>query len=214
MVTGWRVTVRAGLAACLLAGAHCGGTTTTGTDAGVGEAGGGLDGGSDSPAAGGMCPARLDAPPVGRPVAKACAATNPGLFGMPDGGATTCTVDTDCTPPFHCLGNRCGPDQCLTDGDCPNGTACGCSDAFRGNAMHTNLCISATCRVDADCGPSGVGVCSGMTGGACGGLSGFICRSAADTCHADADCCSAAPSCQYQPTLGHWACQAISVCNG
>jgi hypothetical protein len=45
-------------------------------------------------------------------------------------------------------------------------------------------------------------------------LTGFFCHSAEDTCNTDSDCCSSTPACRFQSELGHWACQAVMVCNG
>jgi hypothetical protein len=91
--------------------------------------------------------------------------------------------------------------------------ACACSSQLGGgNARSGNLCITTGCRLDSDCGPGGV--CSASNGNRCGGLQGFYCHSAADTCLTSSDCCGSTPLCVYQATLGHWACQAVTVCNG
>ncbi|HET6151064.1 MAG TPA: hypothetical protein VFH68_26245 [Polyangia bacterium] len=104
-------------------------------------------------------------------------------------------------------------DQCTTDQQCPAGEACGCAADFYGNVAHTNVCVTAQCRLDSDCGPGGV--CSPSFTGHCGSLTGYYCHSAADECLGQSDCCDRArPSCQYSPELGHWACQATIVCNG
>jgi len=150
---------------------------------------------------------------VSRPQAIACAATN--FIGGADGGPIACTVDADCQEAgigLYCRKGACSPDACLVDGDCPTGEACGCSNMFRGNIAQANRCVMSSCRVDADCGPGGV--CSPSFSARCGGLAGFYCHSAADSCQTDTDCCGSTPQCRYQPTLGHWACQAIVVCNG
>ena len=105
-------------------------------------------------------------------------------------------------------------DQCTTDDQCQAGTACGCATDFHGNAIHVNMCVSAGCRVDGDCGPGGV--CSPSFTGHCGSLAGFYCHSAADECTGHGDCCvdPARQACQYSPELGHWTCQAAIPCNG
>jgi len=163
-------------------------------------------------AGGGGCPAPQSTP-VGRSKSAACNVTNT----FEDAGTQACSADADCADAGlsgWCLNGQCGADQCLTDGDCPSGQACACASEFRGNAFHTNLCIDTGCRVDADCGPNGV--CSeSMSPTPCGSISGFYCHTPDDECNTDADCCqSSAPVCSYQPALGHWACHAVSVCNG
>jgi hypothetical protein len=164
--------------------------------------------------------------PGDRPQAPTCPATALGA-GF-DAGVVSCTTLADCQdagaitgPPGKiplqftaCLAGRCSVDACLTDDDCASGQACGCS-ATVANANHllTNACVVAQCRVDADCGKGGI--CSPSPTSSCGGLSGLYCHSAADTCTTDADCCDATkPSCLYQQTLGHFACQAPLGCNG
>lgn len=159
-----------------------------------------------------QCEGATSSPLVSRPQAVACAATN--FIGGVDGGPMACTVDADCQEAgigIYCRKGACSPDACLVDGDCPTGEACGCSNMFHGNISQANRCVMSSCRVDADCGAGGV--CSPSFSARCGGLAGYYCHSAADSCHTDADCCKST-QCRYQPTLGHWACQAIVVCNG
>jgi hypothetical protein len=156
--------------------------------------------------------------PTGRPESVACPATDVSAE-EPAGNSTTmaaCSTDADCgtaTLSGHCLNGQCGPDQCLSDSDCPSGQACGCATQFAGNAFHTNRCVPSNCRVDSDCGENGF--CSDTSSGYCGSFSGFYCHTPADQCHTDADCSSVStPTCSYQPMLGYWACQAHSVCTG
>jgi hypothetical protein len=78
--------------------------------------------------------------------------------------------------------------------------------------VHTNVCVPAQCRTDADCGPNGA--CSPSFDGFCAALSGYHCHSAADSCNSNSDCCSDTPECTYQPALGHFACAAFVVCMG
>jgi len=153
--------------------------------------------------------------PVGRPKPVACSATTP--FDAPEaaGGAASCGSDADCAagaPNTACLRGQCAFDECLDDADCATGQICMCSTEQRGNAEHRNLCLTVTCRVDADCGPAGT--CSPSYDAYCGGLTGYYCHSSADTCHADSDCCDSTPICEYEPTLGHFACAAATVCAG
>jgi len=127
-----------------------------------------------------------------------------------------CTTPADCGSAgavFHgCLGRTCSFDECLTDADCPDGQACGCADQFGGNALHYNACVPAQCRIDSDCGQGGL--CSPSGNSYCGSLTGYYCHSPADTCTTDADCCEPTPRCFYTPALGHFACQAQTICGG
>lgn len=164
------------------------------------------------------CPG-ASAQPALRPQAVACPATNLSSFLGPDAGSISCATTADCQAaavdlPWLCYQGMCIVDQCLTDGDCTNGMACGCASDFGGNAMHTNRCVLTQCRVDADCGQDGA--CSPSHAGPCSSLTGYYCHSSADTCSANADCtCDPdRPACLYQPTLGHWACQARIICSG
>ncbi len=141
----------------------------------------------------------------------------------PGSTAVACATPADCTDAGllgeNCLDQRCQGDQCLSDGDCPAGSACGCASQFGGNAMHNNECLVSTCRVDADCAS---GLCSPAYGQGCAGLAGYYCHSAADTCCTDADCASQKSEsgfdltdrCNYGPTVGHWQCAPASVCTG
>jgi hypothetical protein len=160
----------------------CGGSTsgTTNGDGGIPPDG--------DPGA--SCPIHLSGTPGGRPVATMCAAsTNVPLPA--DGGATSCTTDTDCG----------------------SGEACACADELIGNAVHTNSCVQTQCHVDSDCGSGEV--CSPTAQDLCsGGGPFFACHSSADKCRVDADCCSSAPACRYQPSVGHWACVAMCTVSG
>jgi hypothetical protein len=130
----------------------------------------------------------------------------------PDGGAMSCSTDTDCqgTSFPSCRAGTCQFDACVTSDDCASGTTCGCSDMFNGNAAyHPNQCLPSNCRVDADCG--GGGYCSPTVSSSCGpfyGVTGFYCHTSADTCENDSDCPATSPAgyCAYDPSVGHWAC--------
>ena len=151
--------------------------------------------------------------PTGRPQGVCAASTS--LYSDPDGGPG-CTTLADCPSSIGykaCLQGRCSVDLCLSDGDCPNGQACGCADLYYGgNAMHANACLASQCRVDGDCGAGRF--CSASIGPGCGSLDGYYCHSTSDECQTHSDCCSDRPLCRYQPTLGHWACEASFACNG
>jgi hypothetical protein len=186
----------------------CGGSTsgTSNRDGGISADGG----------PGASCPINLAGTPNGRPVAMMCAASTnlPGL--PPDGGVTSCTTDADCgTSTLYrwCRAGKCQVDQCFTDGDCGSGEACLCANEQVGNALHTNSCVQTQCHVDSDCGSGEV--CSPTVMDLCSdGAPFFACHSSADKCRVDADCCSSAPACRYQPMVGHWECVARCTVSG
>jgi Cys-rich repeat protein len=213
--------------ATLLAIVNCGGAAeaASGTDAGADHDLGAVEAGTDAPAPGdtdALPPPQCQgssAYPGSRPVAIACSPTKSivPVPGGEDAGTVSCTTASDCSDAGHggaCLNGQCSFDQCLVDTDCPAGQACGCADQFHGNAIHYNACVPAQCRVDSDCGNGKT--CSPATGAACGSFTGYQCHTVADTCTTDADCCSdpAKTKCVYQPTAGHFECQAPVVCSG
>jgi hypothetical protein len=151
---------------------------------------------------------------VGRPQAVACPATSAADLGVAGAGPIACQVDTDCPTisGLSCLHGVCNVDGCLVDADCPSGSACRCASQQGGNIEHRNACVPVQCHVDSDCGANGA--CSPSFSGYCGSLAGYNCHSSADTCNSNADCCDTTPECQYQPALGHFACQAFTVCSG
>jgi hypothetical protein len=211
---------RGGSGGAETAGAESGGRSSTGGSGAAGTTSAGSGG-----MAGGLsrCGSTCSVPP-GRPEPVACPVTDVSRFIGPDAGAggtdsVSCSVDADCATTGaelglgYCLKGQCAADQCLTDGDCPSGHVCGCSTQFGGNALHTNRCVASTCNVDGDCGANGV--CSPATTGYCGSLAGYYCHTTDDECHTSTDCVDKTkPTCDYQMTLGYWACQAVSVCAG
>jgi hypothetical protein len=196
-------------------GSAAAGAGTAGT---TGHSGSGGDAGGPA-----ICGADCSVPP-GRPESVACPATDvsseePVAAGAGGADASSCSVDADCVMSdprgllVHCLKGQCGPDECLLDSDCPSGQACGCAGQFFGNAFHTNRCVPSNCRVDGDCAANGA--CSVITTGYCGSFNGFYCHTPYDQCHTDMDCTNpVVPICNYIPMLGHWACEAPTVCNG
>ncbi len=147
-----------------------------------------------------------------------CPASTPHHPPLPDGAPpppVPCTTTADCSDGggSFCHGGACTPDQCLSDDDCPAGTACGCGPEVGGGGPdRPNRCITANCRTSADC-PSGA--CQGSSSPAssstqCDQLLGYFCVTPTDmdTCTSQG-CCAPNPAmeeCLYQPTLGHWAC--------
>ena len=99
------------------------------------------------------------------------------------------------------------------------GDVCVCaSDNGTGLRFLTNVCVSANCHVDSDCGPSEY--CS-PSRGYCGAVGGFYCHTSQDTCvDPTTDCHCGVPwpaptpnACVYAPAAGHFVCGS-SVCNG
>jgi hypothetical protein len=140
--------------------------------------------------------------------------------GGADGGGGLCTSDAQCPQgpagPSFCFQSTCGPDQCLTDGDCPSGGVCSCKGMTRGwaGASPGNVCVPANCRTDGDCGPGGY--CSPTVNYNCGsfyGVEGYYCHRPGDACMNDSDCPEVDAGgfrtpgyCAYDTQLGHWAC--------
>jgi hypothetical protein len=204
-----------------------------GADAGVsgdaagpqGDGSGPVTTGNDSGGGPGATPTSCDGGPLGPPATHraadvACPSTSLNAAVFPDGGPP-CTTDSECADAgggtqLTCLQGKCSADQCLLDSDCPAGSACGCANSYYGgNASHPNSCFTSECRVDSDCGSGGY--CSPSFVGYCGGLTGYFCHKAADTCVNDTDCLCASSQggrCYYEPTVSHWQCEAVAVCTG
>jgi hypothetical protein len=178
---------------------------------------------ADSGASSGDGPATVSPGPGGRvpaehrPQAVACLPSTraPQL----DGGGASCTTDAECAGDAgalfsHCLRGRCAFDACLDDADCGNGV-CGCStDYYGGNgAFHPNVCVSANCHVDSDCGAGGY--CS-PNRGRCGVFEGFYCHRPSDACYNAIECAGTTGpnACLYTPTVGAFICAAGAICNG
>ena len=156
--------------------------------------------------------------PAGRPSALACAPTTgfPGEFAD---GAPSCTDVADCADAgavfaiAACLRGQCSIDECYADSDCPSGSLCACASEFGGGSrVPSNMCMATQCRLDSDCGQGEV--CSPSYGGGCATLQGFYCHTSADECLTNSDCCESTPTCGYEPSLGHWACQQATICAG
>jgi hypothetical protein len=176
---------------------------TSGSDAGAGNDADGIDAGVRVP----MYHRASDA--------QCTAAAPPGDCTI-GGGAGACMHDADCTMGTNgrCNMNmtgavfcRCTYDVCAHDTDCMTGQTCAChgADLHQGS----NECVPGNCRVDADCGASGY--CSPTIGG-CGGLVGYYCHTAADTCIDDGDCNGSLQACEYDGTAMHWACTNRMFC--
>lgn len=109
-----------------------------------------------------------------------------------------------------------GVDRCVSDADCGGQFAiCACGAGDDGG----NVCASAFCHSDADCGRGGYcspshELFSCSSGQVSRELDGYFCHTAQDACSNDSDCaagqvCSAPPEVSVAP----WFCMS-SVCNG
>jgi hypothetical protein len=126
-----------------------------------------------------------------------CTAGTNGRCIMTTGGAVTC---------------RCTYDTCTHDTDCPTGQTCACHGTAYTNG-DGNTCTMGNCRVDSDCGVGGYCSPSHAQLG-CGGIAGYYCHTAGDTCIDDSDCLSGTgiQVCAYSTTLLHWACTVELLC--
>ena len=149
-----------------------------------------------------------------------------------DAGQSTCTFNSDCGEAGVCLPTHyfgapsnchCHAAECLTDDDCPEGTACECgmvdpSDRVWGRicggiwgAYCAHVCVPALCKSDADCGPRGI--CS---------PSPSICHNLVEmfACHHPdrVECfsheeCWRNRRCRFEPEVGGWRCHAGMMCD-
>ncbi len=134
-------------------------------------------------------------------------------------GIGACSMDGDCTTGTNgrCVESiggarfcRCSYDTCAHDTDCPTGQLCACHGSTYLNGG--NACFPGDCRVDGDCGAGGYCSPSQSTTG-CGGLGGYYCHTAADTCIDDGDCTGGGiQMCAYSTTSHHWECSARLLC--
>jgi hypothetical protein len=131
-----------------------------------------------------------------------------------------CTNDSQCTQGTNgrCIETSggaltclCTYDTCMQDTDCQPGQLCVChGSGFTGGAGNT--CMTGNCRVDSDCGPNGYCSPSHGTSG-CGGVTGYYCHTAADTCTNDSDCSGAGIEvCAWSGTSNRWECQQELLC--
>lgn len=163
----------------------------------------------------GHAPAPSEVPPNHRATAVSC---GPNVTRWP-GDGMSCTSNADCAAdgnvnllPFVCLHGHCTIDQCLTDEDCGENTACVCARGGLG-FVRANTCLPANCRVDADCGTTGY--CAASFG-PCGSIDGYYCHTANDTCvNPTEDCsgCGSLSHCSYSPAAAAFTC-ALQTCAG
>jgi len=123
----------------------------------------------------------------------------------------SCSVDGDCTAGIN---GRCTPrgaaltcgcvyDACGSDAECPGGL-CACNPFNIGN-----VCVTASCQVDTDCGPSGF--CGPVIEPCNLQIVGYKCHSASDTCVNDADCASGETCAAYDGDE-RWICRPPAIC--
>lgn len=151
-------------------------------------------------------------PTPDRPVGTTCLLCRP-LGTEPGNVGGDCQLHADCTAGINgrCslgqIGAYCSYDMCFSDAQCGDNQVCSCDGAYFSGA---NECVSANCRVNADCTS---GHCAPSYGCLQGGApEGWFCRTAADECTADADCMNNLNGrCAYSSTLSHWACE-YGVC--
>lgn len=190
-----------------------GGATSSGS--GSSSSGGGMDAGlttisgtstgtGGAPAAHGDCVSDVDCP------GGACVELTPGGFRVcqtPPEKATLCgsAFDQCCAgmpcpddqPCYagplvpYCAGvpmepyNQCAVDQCAQDADCAQGQICGTAGAL---GQQIRACVSAGCKVDADCASAPGGVCAPIAEPCCGTLAGLYCVYPNGGCRSNADC--------------------------
>jgi hypothetical protein len=192
------------------------------TNAGCRSSGllGASDGGpGDASTSDGAPPTNVHIPINHRPSDAQCATTaSPGDCSFNNlGDPSMCSSDSMCTTGTNprCVvlqggipDCQCTSDTCQHDTDCPMGQLCAChGSAFLATG---NTCYPGNCRIDGDCGTNGY--CSpsaGTTG--CGGLVGYYCHTADDTCTDDNDC-NAALGVLCEFTTNHWSCQNANFC--
>jgi hypothetical protein len=129
-----------------------------------------------------------------------------------------CDADTDCTSgangrclascgPPGCFASNCSYDGCFTDSDCGGTVPCACRPSVTSNLPNYCL-VGSTCAIDSDCGPGGYCSASGR-GEWC--TAKYHCHTALDVCLDDSDCADGGGSgrCNFQPTLGYWACGPV-----
>jgi hypothetical protein len=167
------------------------GSTATGTTTGTTTGSTGAGGSMPFPC---LDPQPVDNPKSGfescangsihRPFKSICFTTVPRPdFMAPDAGFNSCSRDTDCPGPYgYCTtGGQvasyfCVP-GCVQDSDCMPSQICLCGSPV-------GRCVSASCTVDADCGPGLT--CSTYNAGC--SITPFVCQSPTDQCGGDRDC--------------------------
>jgi hypothetical protein len=140
---------------------------------------------------------------------------------MFSGPGFMCSKDSQCTDGGvngRCIQSNggaascsCTYDKCLHDTDCKTGDLCVCHGSGYSDG-EGNTCTPGNCRVDSDCGTGGFCSPSHGTSG-CGGVTGYYCHTAKDTCTDDSDCGgSSIDICAWSAKQGRWTCQMFLPC--
>ncbi len=151
-----------------------------------------------------------------RPNDEQCQQTAPPGSCQIQGAPGDCNKDADCTNGTNgrCIESNggainchCSYDTCTHDSDC-QGQTCAChGSAYLGAG---NTCVPGNCHTDGDCPGS---YCSpSFDTGSCGGLSGYYCHTAGDTCIDDTDCGNVGKVCAYSTTDKKWECAMRMFC--
>jgi hypothetical protein len=139
------------------------------------------------------------------PSTSAAACTTPSPHGNECTRVEDCQAGAypQCVQDSGQLGEFCRCDYgCQTDADCQPDQVCVCSGAFSDGSR--SRCVSARCRVDADCESNTCGLSSYFDG--CQRREVLACRSAGDACRTDADC-DDGRTCAYDPHDDRWDCR-------
>jgi hypothetical protein len=201
-----------------------------GTGGASGE--GGLGGSSPAcnPAMGGQV-GLCDGSFVHRPEAATCMLSEhvgPGGQGGSPGAAGTastaiaCESDDDCTEgengycyreELMILSQQCVY-ACAVDSDCGEGAVCSCDNSYVSavtlQPLSIGLCVSASCRTDADCDPGRL--CISPVDSTCGPRRaiGYHCQTPNDECRGPDDCVGTYRQCEY--TTDRFTCQDKGAC--
>lgn len=183
----------------------------TGVDAEVdAEFDAGVDAGFDAGDAGCMDPP----PGPDRPAPVSCSRCRPER-DIPIGASGVCEGPDDCTEGENgrcvtsMIGLICDYDECFEDTDCDGDEVCLCDGSLFGAG---NVCVSANCRVNADCAS---GSCAPSFGCLLGAApEGWYCRTPSDACSRDEDCMEPGRlggRCAYNRAEARWMCE-FGIC--
>jgi hypothetical protein len=203
-------------------------STSSASSSASASSSGGLDGGvmssgdctTDADCPGGKC---VGVTPGGFRVCqvapdKAVTCDSPGLDQCCPTMGVTCPNNAPCYAgpllPF-CAGipmqphNQCAVDQCTQDADCTSGQICTLAGTL---GRKIRACMTASCKLDADCVADPGGICAPVMEPCCGVVAGLFCVYPNSGCRSNADCPPLSPQmpryCQPDATTGVAACQS------